>query len=123
MRQINKCICCKDTNYFSFHELIHTDTELPNIPKDMYHIENLCCLADLLNEIRYELKAPIYVNSAYRTAEVNAAVGGAARSLHLKGRAADITTKNLNALKDVLDGIQDRLTEYIIYDTFIHIAL
>ena len=113
----------KGTNYFSFHELITTDTGLPNIPKEIHHVENLISLCDLLNKIRYALGSPIYVNSAFRTKEVNAKVGGAARSLHLSGRAADIRAKNLEDLKDVIDGIQERLTEYIIYPTFIHIAL
>jgi hypothetical protein len=35
--------------------------------------------------------APIIVNSGYRSAELNEAVGGAPRSAHLSGEAADIT--------------------------------
>ena len=113
----------KSTNYFSFHELITTDTGLDNIPSEMVHVENLCALADLLNEIRYELDAPLYVNSAFRTHEVNSCVGGAPRSLHCSGRAADIHTKDMAKLTEILLGIQDRLSEFIVYDTFIHIAL
>lgn len=123
MKQSNKCYQCKGTNFFSFRELTHTDTGIDNIPHDMCHVENLCALADLLNEIRYEIQEPIYVNSAFRTPEVNSAVGGVPRSLHCQGRAADIRCKNLDKLKVVIDGIQDQLSEYIVYPTFIHIAL
>ena len=34
---------------------------------------------------------PIYVNSGYRSPALNKAVGGASGSMHLSGRAADIT--------------------------------
>ena len=113
----------KSSNFFTFHELINTQTGLDNIPTQMSHVENLVCLADLLNELRYELQAPIYVNSAFRTPQVNVAVGGATRSLHLSGRAADIRAKNMERLTEIVLSIQDRLTEVIIYPTFIHIAI
>ncbi len=35
---------------------------------------------------------PIRVNSGYRCPRLNKAVGGVARSYHLSGRAADLTT-------------------------------
>ena len=38
------------------------------------------------------LGKPIGVNSGYRSPALNAAVGGAAASQHMKGEAADITT-------------------------------
>lgn len=123
---------CKDNRFFTFSELTHTDCDLPNLPTKMEHVENLCCLADLLNEIRHEYAHPIIVNSAFRTPAVNSRVGGSSRSLHLQGRAADIRPNyypsqdyqvNLQSLIDVVTSIQDRLTEFIIYPTFIHIAL
>lgn len=122
----------KGIKFFSFPELIVTETSLPNLPTNMAHVENLCCLCDILNEIREKYEAPVVVNSAFRTPAVNNAVGGVPRSLHLQGRAADIRPnyypsqdyyKNLQALKDVVKTFEDRLSEIIYHQTYIHIAL
>ena len=47
-------------------------------------------LVELLQKVRDHFGRPVYINSAYRTASHNSAVGGAAYSQHLYGRAADI---------------------------------
>ena len=47
-------------------------------------------LVSLLQEIRDAFGKPITINSAYRTAAYNKAVGGATNSQHVKGTAADI---------------------------------
>ena len=60
---------------FSFNELTKTDTAYNNIPNDLNIIKNLIRLAELLQTIRNELHLPIIVNSAYRSVEVNKAVG------------------------------------------------
>lgn len=60
---------------FTFNELIKTDTAYNNIPNDLNVIKNLIRLAELLQTIRNELHLPIIVNSAYRSVEVNKAVG------------------------------------------------
>lgn len=39
---------------------------------------------------------PVYITSGYRTPEYNKIVGGAPRSQHLKGNAADIYVNNLD---------------------------
>lgn len=53
---------------------------------------NLRRLAEnVLDPLRELWGAPIYVNSGYRSAALNAAVGGVPTSEHLSGRAADIT--------------------------------
>ena len=46
----------------------------------------------VLDPLREEFAMPIYVNSGYRSAALNAAVGGVANSQHRRGEAADITT-------------------------------
>lgn len=51
---------------------------------------NVKLLARQLEVIRGVIKRPLFINSAYRTISHNAAVGGASRSFHLTGRAADI---------------------------------
>ena len=87
---------------FSFSELIKTDTGLDNMPNDMNVLSNICRLASFLQTIRNELHLPIIVNSAYRSAEVNAKVGGVLSSYHVKGLAADIKCADMDKLLAVL---------------------
>ena len=120
--------------YFTFLELIKTDTGYNNIPVQMSHVENLVCLSELLDEIREDFGAPIVVNSAYRSVPVNIAVKGVANSLHLQGRAADIRPElypaneyyyNFNNLVDVVKRYEDDLSEIIVdpKSKYIHIAI
>lgn len=83
--------------YFTIEELTHSDTAercgLKNEP-GAKEIANLRRLAEtVLDTARERFGAPIYVNSGYRSAEVNRLVGGAKRSCHLQGRAADLDTR------------------------------
>lgn len=117
-------------SYFTFLELIKTDQSEQNIPACMEHVENLVTLCDFLNDLREDFGAPIVVNSAFRTPVVNHAVGGVPRSLHLYGRAADIRPNHgkdfyyeLSRLAQVIKKYEDDLTEFLIYKTFIHIAI
>ena len=87
---------------FTFKELIKTDTGLDNTPSDMNVLRNLCRLADFLQTIRNELHLPIIVNSAYRSPEVNAKVGGVSSSYHCKGLAADIKCSDMDKLLTIL---------------------
>ena len=57
---------------------------------------NVKLLARQLEIIRGVVKEPIYVNSGYRTHSHNANVGGASRSFHLVGKAADIWCKGIS---------------------------
>lgn len=53
----------------------------------------LTALVDhVLDPARAEFGAPITVNSGYRSPKLNAAVGGASTSQHLRGEAADLDT-------------------------------
>ena len=53
-------------------------------------LQNIKELATNLQVLRDELKAPIIINSGYRSPSHNARVGGAKRSQHLLGTASDI---------------------------------
>ena len=80
--------------YFSFSEMIATNTGLENIP-NWNQIENIKRLInDLLDPIREKWGKPIKVNSCFRSEAVNLAVNGARNSQHKTGEAADITTGN-----------------------------
>ena len=87
---------------FSFNELTKTDNGLDNIPNDMNVIRNLVRLSEFLQIIRNELQLPIIVNSAYRSPEVNAKVGGVSSSYHCKGLAADIKCSDMDKLLTIL---------------------
>ncbi|MCH5215336.1 MAG: peptidase M15 [Muribaculaceae bacterium] len=84
--------------YFTIEELTKSDVaerlRIDNTPSDEA-VKNLTHLAEhLLDPVRDRLGMPIYVNSGYRCNKLNRAVGGAFRSFHLLGRAADITTRS-----------------------------
>lgn len=50
-------------------------------------------ISRVLDPLREWYGKPIFVNSGYRCAELNKAVGGVADSFHLEGCAADIDTR------------------------------
>lgn len=53
-------------------------------------LDNLKELAENLEIVRKTVKNPIRINSGYRSPTHNAKIGGAKKSLHLRGMAADI---------------------------------
>lgn len=76
---------------FTLEELTHTDhREFDNLP-DADELANLYRLAEFLEQVKVVLGgAPIIINSAFRCAEVNKAVGSSDKSQHRRGCAADI---------------------------------
>lgn len=54
-------------------------------------------LVDALEALRAVLGRPVQVDSAYRCAEHNKAIGGKPQSQHLLGRAADVRCMDLDA--------------------------
>lgn len=123
--------------YFTFAEMVHTEQKSDNTP-GWAEIENLKRLGEFLDTIRVEFGKAIRVNCAFRSAAVNAAVGGVSTSSHLKGLAADICAysgkeADNRALIAVLEKKLDSLDQLITYhktagkrDTavrFIHVGL
>lgn len=82
---------------FSLYELVHSTTaEKKGIPntfddKIVDNLERLC--KEILQPIRDEYGYEVVINSGYRCATLNNAVGGAKTSQHLTGEAADISCK------------------------------
>ena len=63
---------------------------IDNTP-DEWTTENLRQLAiNVFQPLRSAFGTPIYVSSGYRSAELNTAIGGSARSQHVEGRALDL---------------------------------
>lgn len=93
--------------YFTLYELCRSDTATArhianNPPKEAYAA--LTALIDnVLDPLREKWGRRIIVNSGYRSAELNAAVGGAPGSHHLRGMAADITAGNATDNRRLFD--------------------
>ena len=85
----SKCVS-KLSPHFTLSELTVTSTGLPNEP-DEYHLANLIQLCRLVLEPWRERTGALRVTSGFRSTEVNRAVGGSARSQHLKGEAVDVS--------------------------------
>ena len=84
------------SEHFSLEELTHTDhREYDNTPNDA-ELENLKRLAEFLEEVKQTLGGrPIMVNSAFRSKQVNDAVGSKDSSQHRIGCAVDIRVPEL----------------------------
>jgi len=76
---------------------------------------------NMLQEMRTLLDRPFIVNSAYRSPEYNAFVGGAPRSKHMEGIAFDISMHNHNvgAFVEAAKRVGFKGIGY--YNTFTHI--
>ena len=97
---------------FSLKELTKSDTAtrlgIDNTP-DEEAIDNLKTLCDkVLQPVREHFGKSVTVNSAYRSPESNAAVGGSKTSDHCKGMAADIEIAGV-ANADLAQWIMDNL--------------
>lgn len=80
-------------------------------------------LIEVLEIIRKSLKAPVIINSGYRTPEWNAKTGGAKCSYHMKGMAADIAVKG-HTTKEVAEIASRILGNHggvIRYTNFVHV--
>lgn len=92
-------------DYFCYEELIYSETALKKRirNKTSKTIEsNLQRLVDtVLDPLRKAYGKPIIVNSGYRCAALNKAVGGASTSQHTTGCAADIDAGSVAANREL----------------------
>ncbi|MEM5542643.1 N-acetylmuramoyl-L-alanine amidase [Sulfitobacter sp. AS92] len=85
--------------HFSATELLYLgwrnqpgqDCEGRNAPPPSHLWENMRMTAQMLDEIRHRLGAPVRILSAYRDQSYNTCIGGAAGSLHMRFNAIDWT--------------------------------
>lgn len=87
------------SEHFSLKELTTSEIAerkgLDNMPNGV-ELDNLVRLANKLEEVRKAIGKPIMINSAFRSIEVNEAVGGVKTSQHCLGCAADIRVPNMS---------------------------
>lgn len=114
---------------FTLAELTHSETAerlgLDNTPDEKVKA-TLVRLARMLEEVRHLLGRPIMVNSAYRSPEVNKAIGSKPTSQHCLGCAADIRVPGLTP-NDIVKLVIKSTIQYdqIIreFDSWVHISI
>lgn len=119
----------KLTPNFTLEELTSSETAvrlgLDNTPNETVKA-NLVRLAKFLEEVRRVLGRPIMVNSAYRSPEVNKAIGSRPTSQHCLGCAADIRVPGLTP-NDIVNLVVKSNIEYdqLIreFDSWVHISI
>lgn len=109
------------SEHYSLDDLIASETAaregIDNTPPPEI-VANLRVLAQGLERVRAALGGkPFGINSGYRSAALNAAVGGSPTSSHLKGLAADIVCPEFGDPLDVCRAIQEAGVEV---DQLIH---
>jgi hypothetical protein len=80
------------TEHFSLAEATVTGVKADNTPTDA-QLEVIKKTASQLEKVREVLGVPLKINSWFRSASVNEAVGGSATSAHSYGLAVDFKTK------------------------------
>ena len=80
-------------------------------------------LVEVLQDVRNHFKAPVTINSGYRSEPYNKKVGGATKSQHIYGKAADIVVKDVKpaAVASYLENKYPGKYGIGRYDKFTHI--
>ena len=116
--------------YFTVEELSRSNVAqmkgIANVPSPQ-HVANMNRLVEItLDQARELYGKPITVNSGYRSKELDVAVGGALRSYHLEGRAADITTGTVAGNRRLFEILSELPHVELIWEkggSWIHVAL
>ena len=74
-------------------------------------LPNVLELAENLQVLRDFVGVPIKINSAYRSLEHNASIGGTNSSQHLFAKAADIVVKGKTPAQVVIDYLKENNTK------------
>jgi len=115
------------TEHFTLEELTHTDhREFDNTPNEQEKA-NLIRLAEMLEQVKNVLgNKPIMVNSAFRSKQVNDAVGSKDTSQHRIGCAADIRVPGMTpdaVVKAIINSglLYDQIIRE--FDSWTHISI
>lgn len=82
----------------------------------------LALTENVLQPLRDAWGKPLKVNSGYRCKALNAAVGGAPTSQHVKGEAADIAAGDPVKLARLAVKLRLPFDQMILYPTFVHFS-
>lgn len=99
--------------YFTMRELTRSATAeakgIDNTPTTEAAVRLTTLVTHVLDPLREMYGKPITVNSGYRCPQLNAAVGGAKTSQHMRGEAADITAGSKEENRKLFELIRERL--------------
>lgn len=116
------------TEHFTLDEFTESQTAtrkgIANKPSAA-EINNLRRVAEVLEQVRALYGRPLTISSGYRSAALNAAVGGSKTSAHLRGLAADINVPGVSP-RDLALKIRDSgipFDQLIHEGTWVHIGL
>ena len=112
---------------FKWAEFTKSDTatrfHIQNEITDWDVRDNIIALVwEVLQPLRDSWGGPLFINSGFRSAELNKAVGGAETSQHTKGEAADIACSDPISLAKLAKRMRLSYDQLIIYDSFVHIS-
>ena len=112
---------------FSYKEFEKSDTavrlHLNNAITDWEVRDNIKALVEnILQPLRDAWGGPVFINSGYRSPEVNKAVGGVETSQHCKGMAADCGCTDPYALAKLAKRMRLPYDQMIIYPSFVHFS-
>ncbi len=117
------------SKHFTLEEFIQSDTALRkgirNQPTEE-EVENLKCVASVLEQIREAVGMPIRVSSGYRGPMLNKAIGGSMNSAHVHGLAADISVDGMDSreLAKLVSELNLPMLDQLIYEgTWVHVGL
>jgi Peptidase M15 len=118
------------TSNFTLEELTFSQTAertgLSNVPARGI-LNNLINTAENMELVRNVLEGkPIIISSAYRSPEVNAAIGGSKQSQHMEGRAVDFTCPRYGTPDHIVRAIRNSLIDYdqliLEFNSWVHIS-
>jgi hypothetical protein len=114
------------SEHFTLEEFTFTiHRNIDNVPT-VALLGELMKTAMALEGVRMLLQAPISVNSAYRSPELNKAVGGSPKSQHMKGQAVDFTAKAFGTPDQIVNAIKNSTLQYdqLVreFDKWVHIS-
>lgn len=116
----------KLTDNFTLAEMIHSNTAIARKIKNEPNETQIECLRllceNVLQPLRDAIDEPMFINSGFRSLELNKAVGGVPTSQHTKGQAADVrVVEPRKLLAELLRQGLD-FDQAILYPTFLHIS-
>lgn len=115
------------TKHFKYSEFSKSDTasrlHLNNAITDWEVRDNIKALVEeVLQPLRDAWGGPIFINSGYRSPEVNKAVGGVQTSQHCKGQAADCGCTDPYSLAKLAKRMKLDYDQMGVYASFVHLS-